>query len=258
MEPVFVRNLKWFEPVYEEHIFQELYEQGDLNGIFRTVIRLINTLDGVKARMVDGPSRSVMEAQMSIMRRDINRHLSTQQETKTKLRYLMSVGDTVQRLHNNILKDLLDSHNNAEINAAEMIAQEMYQKECEALLQTLSVVSSPGTTEDVGRCGPSGSEIQMNKVTGVKFECCPITKVNVEDIYLILEFAHLQGLDFSLQARFVNLVLAADGHTYEREAIEEWLQTKIHSPVTGEAMIHSRLVSNRTVITMMQTFLSEV
>ncbi len=52
----------------------------------------------------------------------------------------------------------------------------------------------------------------------------------------------------------MNPVLAADGHTYEREAIEKWLQTNKLSPVTGETLRHDRLVNNQTVITMLSTF----
>ncbi|EOD04209.1 hypothetical protein EMIHUDRAFT_221293 [Emiliania huxleyi CCMP1516] len=33
-------------------------------------------------------------------------------------------------------------------------------------------------------------------------------------------------------------VMAADGHTYERSAIERWLATKSTSPMTGEALEH--------------------
>lgn len=39
-------------------------------------------------------------------------------------------------------------------------------------------------------------------------------------------------------------VIAADGHTYERAAIEAWLLLNATSPVTGEFLQHMRLVPN--------------
>ena len=39
-------------------------------------------------------------------------------------------------------------------------------------------------------------------------------------------------------------VLAADGHTYEREAIERWLENNDESPVTGGILRHTRLIPN--------------
>ncbi|EOD13073.1 hypothetical protein EMIHUDRAFT_212771 [Emiliania huxleyi CCMP1516] len=39
-------------------------------------------------------------------------------------------------------------------------------------------------------------------------------------------------------------VMAADGHAYERSAIERWLATKSTSPLTGGALEHSILVPN--------------
>ena len=39
-------------------------------------------------------------------------------------------------------------------------------------------------------------------------------------------------------------VMAADGHAYERTAIERWLATKSTSPLTGGALEHSILVPN--------------
>ena len=37
-------------------------------------------------------------------------------------------------------------------------------------------------------------------------------------------------------------VIAADGHTYERSAIQQWLQTSSDSPVTSSLLKHYRLV----------------
>ena len=39
-------------------------------------------------------------------------------------------------------------------------------------------------------------------------------------------------------------VIAADGHTYERKAVQEWLQHHSTSPVTGSTLAHMRLVPN--------------
>lgn len=42
-------------------------------------------------------------------------------------------------------------------------------------------------------------------------------------------------------------VVAADGHTYERAAIERWLHTSTRSPMTGEEVTSMRLLPNYTV-----------
>ena len=39
-------------------------------------------------------------------------------------------------------------------------------------------------------------------------------------------------------------VIAADGHTYERQAMQRWLQGHTASPVTGQQLNHLRLVPN--------------
>ncbi|EOD27361.1 hypothetical protein EMIHUDRAFT_73367, partial [Emiliania huxleyi CCMP1516] len=39
-------------------------------------------------------------------------------------------------------------------------------------------------------------------------------------------------------------VMAADGHAYERSAIERWLATKSTSPLTGGALEHPYLTPN--------------
>jgi len=51
--------------------------------------------------------------------------------------------------------------------------------------------------------------------------CCPITGVPM-----------------------IEPVVAADGHTYERNAIARWLQTSSRSPLTGEIFAHRELVPN--------------
>ncbi|DBB15685.1 TPA: hypothetical protein ACH3X3_003895 [Trebouxia sp. C0006] len=51
--------------------------------------------------------------------------------------------------------------------------------------------------------------------------CCPLTKVRMQDP-----------------------VIAADGHTYERQAMEDWLTCHSTSPVTGQKLHSLRLISN--------------
>ncbi len=47
-----------------------------------------------------------------------------------------------------------------------------------------------------------------------------------------------------LQVVMVEPVIAADGHTYERVAIQRWLRSSTVSPVTGDELPHTRLVPN--------------
>jgi len=47
-----------------------------------------------------------------------------------------------------------------------------------------------------------------------------------------------------LQVLMVEPVIAADGHTYEKAAIETWLQQHTVSPVTGDFLAHTRIVPN--------------
>ena len=42
----------------------------------------------------------------------------------------------------------------------------------------------------------------------------------------------------------MNFVVIIDGHSYELNAIEQWLQTHIRSPMTGEEMPHKILIAN--------------
>ena len=42
-------------------------------------------------------------------------------------------------------------------------------------------------------------------------------------------------------------VMAADGHSYERSAIERWLATKSTSPMTGEALQHTHTFPNHAL-----------
>ena len=47
-----------------------------------------------------------------------------------------------------------------------------------------------------------------------------------------------------LQRIMKDPVVAADGNTYERRAMEDWLQRNHTSPVTGHQLRHTRLVPN--------------
>lgn len=42
-------------------------------------------------------------------------------------------------------------------------------------------------------------------------------------------------------------VIAVDGHTYERKAIEKWVREKKESPVTRQPMTSATLIPNLTV-----------
>ena len=46
------------------------------------------------------------------------------------------------------------------------------------------------------------------------------------------------------QVRMVDPALAADQHSYERKAIEEWLADHDTSPVTGDPLPHKTLIPN--------------
>jgi len=54
--------------------------------------------------------------------------------------------------------------------------------------------------------------------------------------------------------------VCADGHTYERSAIERWLQRSRKSPMTGQILRHSALYPNqalRNLLTMLSTLASD-
>jgi len=44
-------------------------------------------------------------------------------------------------------------------------------------------------------------------------------------------------------------VIAADGHTYEKEAIQAWLHQHSSSLVTGKALEHKYLIPNLVLLT---------
>lgn len=49
-------------------------------------------------------------------------------------------------------------------------------------------------------------------------------------------------------------VVAADGHTYERRAIERWLRTRRTSPMTGQALRSRQVTDNFTLRSMIREF----
>ena len=49
---------------------------------------------------------------------------------------------------------------------------------------------------------------------------------------------------FSVQEMMRDPVIAADGHSYERAALEGWLAQHDTSPVTGQPLHHKRIVDN--------------
>ena len=55
---------------------------------------------------------------------------------------------------------------------------------------------------------------------------------------------HIDDIRLAVQVTMRDPVIAADGHTCERAAMQAWLQHHHTSPVTGVSLAHSRLVSN--------------
>ena len=55
----------------------------------------------------------------------------------------------------------------------------------------------------------------------------------------------------------VDPVFAADGHTYERRAIEAWLAKDDASPLTGEVLQHKMLTPSRIARSFVERYLDE-
>ena len=55
-----------------------------------------------------------------------------------------------------------------------------------------------------------------------------------------------------MQALMREPVIAADGQTYEKQAMSAWLQQHKNSPVTGEALAHNHLVPNTVIKSLIQ------
>ncbi|KAA6426501.1 MAG: U box, partial [Trebouxia sp. A1-2] len=54
------------------------------------------------------------------------------------------------------------------------------------------------------------------------------------------------------KALLIDPVVAADGHTYERQALQAWLQHHSTSPITGEHLTHRHLVDNAVIKSLLQ------
>ena len=56
-----------------------------------------------------------------------------------------------------------------------------------------------------------------------------------------------QAFSYEVQVMLVDPVIAADGHTYERAAFQDWLHHSAMSPVDGIPLKHTRLVTNQAI-----------
>ena len=56
-----------------------------------------------------------------------------------------------------------------------------------------------------------------------------------------------QDVCWKLQEPYKDPVIAHDGYTYERTAIEQWLQIKSISPVSGQPLSNMLLIPNRVI-----------
>ena len=54
-----------------------------------------------------------------------------------------------------------------------------------------------------------------------------------------------------MQETMVDPAIAADGHTYERTAIQAWLKQHSISPVTGLPLLHTHVFSNHIIRNLM-------
>ncbi|DBA65715.1 TPA: hypothetical protein ACH3X2_002762 [Trebouxia sp. C0005] len=96
-----------------------------------------------------------------------------------------------------------------------------------AALSACSLAQSPKTgLAPSGSCAAKASDVECSAqhadaIFLKKLFCCPIT-----------------------QSVMVDPMIAADGRTYERSAMEEWLLHHHTSPVTGDQLLHTRLVPN--------------
>ncbi len=72
-------------------------------------------------------------------------------------------------------------------------------------------------------CALAATIVVLNKLVGQSFRqsMCPV-----------------------MQAIMQHPVIAADGHTYERAAMEQWLRQHNTSPVTGCQLARTHLISN--------------
>ena len=71
---------------------------------------------------------------------------------------------------------------------------------------------------------------------------------------LMQDTSTLSSASLMLQELLVDPVVAADGHTYERHEITEWLKTKDSSPMTNERMEHKYLIPNLALRAIMDAY----
>ena len=58
---------------------------------------------------------------------------------------------------------------------------------------------------------------------------------------------------YNNKLKLYSVVLAADGFTYEREAISNWLQTSNRSPMTNQELENKELKTNQAVKSILQS-----
>ncbi len=75
---------------------------------------------------------------------------------------------------------------------------------------------------------------------------CPLSKVDHVSCCADL-VRTLKVTTFYMQALMTDPVVAADGHTYQRSAMQDWMQHNAVSPVTHEKLGHARLYPNMVI-----------
>jgi hypothetical protein len=60
----------------------------------------------------------------------------------------------------------------------------------------------------------------------------------------------------AMQVLMCEPVIAADGYTYEKTALQKWLQDSVLSPVTGNMMEHTTFLPNIAIKSSIQAILS--
>ena len=70
-----------------------------------------------------------------------------------------------------------------------------------------------------------------------------VTALMWEDLCHLIGQYHFQ-LVYLMQVLMKDPVIAADGHSYERHAMQEWLLHHTFSPKTGCQLSHKRLIGS--------------
>ncbi|KAK3233847.1 hypothetical protein CYMTET_55879 [Cymbomonas tetramitiformis] len=97
--------------------------------------------------------------------------------------------------------------------------------------------------------------VQLAHPTNADSSLAPVSYVEPADFTLPDTVA---GLEYDIRCPISleimrDPVIAADGHTYERASIEQWLRTHANSPKTGERLPNKNLTPNYTVRSMVAT-----